>query len=190
LWKKERISCNKFCSRFYIFAWWWSCYMFHILWSALGIDFLIELLLSFTKTRIQIGFLVHHSLPISTNNPPLFYWTSVLYSLNHHFCFATTHDTSVICREFIRALIGKRGEVVRLPQIFYFTNTYCFCFHKHYRRMSENLEIEECITMAQFNEMKRSMEEKQEKLSQDLQEIITHLIIHQNCNTPCYGNPN
>jgi predicted metal-dependent hydrolase len=46
--------------------------------------------------------------------------------------------------------------------------------------MSENLEIEECVTMAQFNEMKRSMEVKQEKLSQDLQEIIAQLRIHQN----------
>jgi hypothetical protein len=108
--------CNKFCSQFYIFAWWWSSYMFHILWSILGIDLLVGLLHSFTKIRIQIGFLVHHTLPSSTNNPP-FYWTPVLYLLNHHFCVATTHDTSIICREFLRALVAKRGEVVRLPQI-------------------------------------------------------------------------
>jgi hypothetical protein len=40
--------------------------------------------------------------------------------------------------------------------------------------MSENPEIEEYVTMAQFNEMKRSLEEKQEKLSQDLQQIIVN----------------
>jgi hypothetical protein len=31
--------------------------------------------------------------------------------------------------------------------------------------MSENPEIEECVTIAQFNEMKQSMEKKQEKQS-------------------------
>jgi hypothetical protein len=46
--------------------------------------------------------------------------------------------------------------------------------------MSKNPKIEECVTMAQFNDMKRSMEEKWEKLSQDLQEIIAQLRIHQN----------
>jgi hypothetical protein len=45
--------------------------------------------------------------------------------------------------------------------------------------MSKNSEIEECVTMAQFNLKKRS-KEKQEKLSQDLQEIIGQLRIHQN----------
>jgi predicted metal-dependent hydrolase len=46
--------------------------------------------------------------------------------------------------------------------------------------MPGNPEIEECVTMAQFNEMKRSMDEKQEKLSHDVQEIIAQLRIHQN----------
>jgi hypothetical protein len=46
--------------------------------------------------------------------------------------------------------------------------------------MSKNPEIKECVTMAQFNEMKRSMEEKQEKLPQDLQEIVPQLRMHHN----------
>jgi hypothetical protein len=46
--------------------------------------------------------------------------------------------------------------------------------------MLKNPEIEECVTIAQFNEMNRSMEEKQEKISQDLQEIIAQLRYNQN----------
>jgi hypothetical protein len=46
--------------------------------------------------------------------------------------------------------------------------------------MSEHLKFEECVTMTQFNEMKPNMEKKQEKLSQDLKEIISQLRIHHN----------
>jgi DNA phosphorothioation-dependent restriction protein DptG len=41
--------------------------------------------------------------------------------------------------------------------------------------MADNLEIEDCVTMAQFNELKRSMEEKHDQLSQDLQALMAQL---------------
>jgi hypothetical protein len=41
--------------------------------------------------------------------------------------------------------------------------------------MAENPEIDDCVTMAQFNELKRSMEEKQDQLSQDLQALMAQL---------------
>jgi hypothetical protein len=41
--------------------------------------------------------------------------------------------------------------------------------------MAGNLEIEDCATMAQFNELKQSMEEKQDQLSQDLQALMAQL---------------
>jgi outer membrane murein-binding lipoprotein Lpp len=42
-------------------------------------------------------------------------------------------------------------------------------------KMAGNPEIKDCVTMAQFNELKRSMEEKQDQLSQDLQELMAQL---------------
>ena len=37
------------------------------------------------------------------------------------------------------------------------------------------VEIEDCVTMAQFNELKQSMEDKQDRLSQDLQALMTEI---------------
>ena len=37
------------------------------------------------------------------------------------------------------------------------------------------VEIEVCVTMAQFNELKQSMEDKQDRLSQDLQALMTEI---------------
>jgi hypothetical protein len=41
--------------------------------------------------------------------------------------------------------------------------------------MAGNPEIEDCVTIAQFNELKRSMEEKQDQLSQDIQALMAQL---------------
>jgi hypothetical protein len=41
--------------------------------------------------------------------------------------------------------------------------------------MAENPKIEGCVIMAQFNELKQSMEEKQDQLSQDLQALMDQL---------------
>jgi hypothetical protein len=35
--------------------------------------------------------------------------------------------------------------------------------------MDPNAKIEECVTMIQFNELKQSIEDKQDRLAQDLQ---------------------
>ena len=39
----------------------------------------------------------------------------------------------------------------------------------------DGVEIEDCVTMAQFNELKQSMEDKQDRLSQDLQALMTEI---------------
>jgi SMC interacting uncharacterized protein involved in chromosome segregation len=41
--------------------------------------------------------------------------------------------------------------------------------------MAGNLKIEDCATMAQFNELKQSIEEKQDQLPQDLQALMAQL---------------
>ena len=33
--------------------------------------------------------------------------------------------------------------------------------------------IEDCVTLAQFNELRQSIEEKQDRLTQDLQNLMT-----------------
>ena len=40
------------------------------------------------------------------------------------------------------------------------------------------VEIEDCVTMAQFNELKQSMEDKQDRLSQDLQALMAEIREH------------
>jgi hypothetical protein len=35
--------------------------------------------------------------------------------------------------------------------------------------MDPNVEIEECVTLIQFNELKQSIEDKQDQLAQDLE---------------------
>ena len=37
------------------------------------------------------------------------------------------------------------------------------------------VEIEDCVTMAQFNELRQSMEEKQDRLTRDLQALLTEI---------------
>ena len=37
------------------------------------------------------------------------------------------------------------------------------------------VEIEDCVTMAQFNELKQSMEDKQDRLSQDLLALMIEI---------------
>jgi hypothetical protein len=41
--------------------------------------------------------------------------------------------------------------------------------------MAGKPEIEDCVTIAQFNELKRSLEENQDQLSQDLQALMAQL---------------
>jgi uncharacterized coiled-coil DUF342 family protein len=41
------------------------------------------------------------------------------------------------------------------------------------------VEIDDCVTMAQFNELKQSMEDKQDRLSQDLQALMTKIRGHR-----------
>jgi hypothetical protein len=41
--------------------------------------------------------------------------------------------------------------------------------------MDPNVEIEECVTMIQFNELKQSIENKQDKLAQDLQTLMAEI---------------
>ena len=40
------------------------------------------------------------------------------------------------------------------------------------------VEIEDCVTMAQFNELKQSMEDKQDRLSQHLQALMAVIREH------------
>jgi hypothetical protein len=44
--------------------------------------------------------------------------------------------------------------------------------------MVSNVEIEECVTMIQFNELKLSMEYKQHLLAQDLQALMAEIRGH------------
>ena len=37
------------------------------------------------------------------------------------------------------------------------------------------VEIEDCVTMAQFNELKQSLEDKQDRLTQDLQAFMAKI---------------
>jgi hypothetical protein len=60
------------------------------------------------------------------------------------------HIFLAIRRDLIRALVGKSGEVVR----FY---------------------IDECVTLIQFNELKQSIEDKQDQLAQDLQTLMAEI---------------
>jgi hypothetical protein len=41
--------------------------------------------------------------------------------------------------------------------------------------MDPNVEIEECVTMIQFNELKQSIEAKQDLLAQDLQTLMAEM---------------
>jgi hypothetical protein len=41
--------------------------------------------------------------------------------------------------------------------------------------MVSNTEIEECVTMIQFNELKQSIEDKQDRLAQDLQTLMAEI---------------
>jgi hypothetical protein len=41
--------------------------------------------------------------------------------------------------------------------------------------MDPNAEIEECVTMIQFNELKQSIENKQDRLAQDLQTLMAEI---------------
>jgi hypothetical protein len=47
--------------------------------------------------------------------------------------------------------------------------------------MSTLPEVEDCVTMTQFNELRQSIEQKKDKLSQDLQALMDQLRI-QNSN--------
>jgi hypothetical protein len=41
--------------------------------------------------------------------------------------------------------------------------------------MDPNVEIEECVTMIQFNELKQSIEDKQDLSAQDLQTLMAEI---------------
>jgi hypothetical protein len=41
--------------------------------------------------------------------------------------------------------------------------------------MDPNAEIEECVTMIQFNELNQSIEDKQDRLAQDLQTLMAKI---------------
>jgi hypothetical protein len=45
--------------------------------------------------------------------------------------------------------------------------------------MDPNAEIEECVTMIQFNELKQSIEDKQDQLAQDLQTLMAEIRGHR-----------
>ena len=42
-------------------------------------------------------------------------------------------------------------------------------------------DIDDCVTMAQFNELRPSMEERQERLTQDLQALMVEIIRRRQC---------
>ena len=42
-------------------------------------------------------------------------------------------------------------------------------------------DIDDCVTMAQFNELSPSMEERQERLTQDLQTLMVEIIRRRQC---------
>jgi hypothetical protein len=42
-----------------------------------------------------------------------------------------------------------------------------------------NVEIEECVTMIQFNELKQSIEDKQDRLAQDLEAFMAKIRGHR-----------
>jgi hypothetical protein len=41
--------------------------------------------------------------------------------------------------------------------------------------MDPNAEIEECVTTIQFNELKQRIEDKQDRLAQDLQTLMAEI---------------
>jgi hypothetical protein len=41
--------------------------------------------------------------------------------------------------------------------------------------MDPNVEIEECVTLIQFKELKQSIEDKQDQLAQDLQTLMAEI---------------
>lgn len=41
--------------------------------------------------------------------------------------------------------------------------------------MGSNAEIDDCVTAAQFNELRQSMEEKQDQLTRDLQALMNEI---------------
>ena len=45
--------------------------------------------------------------------------------------------------------------------------------------MDPNVEIEECVTLIQFNEFKQSIEAKQDLLAQDLQTLMAEIRGHR-----------
>jgi hypothetical protein len=45
--------------------------------------------------------------------------------------------------------------------------------------MVSNTEIEECVTMIQFHELKQSIEDKQDRLAQDLQALMAEIRGHR-----------
>jgi hypothetical protein len=45
--------------------------------------------------------------------------------------------------------------------------------------MGSNIEIEYCVTMIQFNELKQSIEDKQDRLAQDLQALMAEIRGHR-----------
>jgi hypothetical protein len=49
------------------------------------------------------------------------------------------------------------------------------CRHKFRKKMDPNAEIEECVTMIQFNELRQSIEDKQDQLAQDLQTLMAEI---------------
>jgi hypothetical protein len=97
-----------------------------------------------------------------------------LYSLNHHFLVTTTHLLTTR-RELIRALVGKSGEVVRFYIASYSTYICCLVATNFAGKMNPNVEIEECVTMIQFSELKQSIEAKQDLLAQDLQTLMAEI---------------
>ena len=40
-------------------------------------------------------------------------------------------------------------------------------------------DIDECVTMAQFNELRKSMEERQDRLTQELQALMVEIRRHR-----------
>jgi hypothetical protein len=45
--------------------------------------------------------------------------------------------------------------------------------------MGSNIEIEYCVTMIQFNELKQSIEDKKDRLAQDLQALMAEIRGHR-----------
>ena len=64
---------------------------------------------------------------------------------------------------------------MRATKFYFFSiNTYCL-YSANLTQEMGGVEIEDCVTMAQFNELRQSMEEKQDRLTQDLQALLTEI---------------